>query len=119
MNIEDLQVAILNAIQRRDELVSEFRQKRNEAAKAEVAYKMAYAKALLLNVDGKNAEERKGRAELAIEAELFRHKLTEAETEGVKLAVFAEADKISAYQSLLRTERDEIAAIQYGQRTGA
>ena len=119
MNIEDLQAAILNAIQRRDELVSEFRQKRNEAADAKVKYKLAYAKALLLNVDGKNAEERKGKAEIAVAAELFHHEMTEAETEGVKLAVFAEADKISAYQSLLRTERDEIAAIQYGQRTGA
>ena len=119
MSIENLQTAILNAIQRRDELVSEFRQKNSEAADASAKYKNAHAKAMLLNIEGKNAEERKAKAEIAVETELFRHKLTEAEAEGVKMAVFAEADKISALQSLLRLERDEIAAIQYGQRTGA
>ena len=119
MNIEDLQAAILNAIQRRDELVSEAREKYIAAAKAEHAYRQKFAKAMLQNADGKNAEVRKAQAEIAVDVEMFQYKLQQAEADGLTQAIRAKADEISALQSLLRVERDEIAAIQYGQRTGA
>lgn len=119
MNLEELQSAILAAIARRDELVTEAREKRRQSAEAEHAYKMGYAKALLQNTDGPNAETRKARAELAVDAELFRHKLTEAESDGLKMAVAAKADEISALQTLIRLQMTELDALRYGQHNQA
>lgn len=119
MTIEELQTQILDAIARRECLVGEYREKVTVAAKAEHAYRQKYAKAMLQNVDGKNAEERKARTDQAADTEMFQAKLTEAEADGLKEALRAAADKISALQSLLRLERMEAEAIHYGQRTGA
>ena len=119
MTIEQLQTAILDAISARDSLVTEYRDKNVKAAKAEHAYRQKYAREMLNNIDGKNAEERKARTETATDNEMFQAKLLEAESEGLLQAIRAKADAISALQSLLRLERMEAEAIHYGQRTGA
>lgn len=119
MTIEELQTQILNAITNRDGLIDEYREKVAAAAKAEHAYRQKYAEAMLKNLDGKNAEERKARTDKAADDEMFKAKLMEAEADGLKEALRAAADKISALQSLLRLERMEAEAIHYGQRAGA
>lgn len=119
MTIEQMQTAILDAIGKRDSLVTEYRGKVASAAKAEHTYRQQYAKAMLQNIDGKNAEERKARTEIAVDKEMFQAKLQEAETDGLKEALRAVSDQISALQSLLRLERMEAEAIHYGQRNGA
>lgn len=115
MNLEQLQTGILDAISRRDELVTEAREKFIQAAKAKHAFKMAHATAMLKSVDGKNAETRKAQADLAVDKEMFHYEITEAEAEGIKSALYAKADEISALQSLLRMERSEADALRYGQ----
>ncbi len=118
MTIEELQTGILDTIAGRDAMVTEARKLFIEAAEAEHAYRMAQAKAYL-KAEGKNADERRGQVDQMVDREMFAYKIADAKANGVKEALRATADKINAYQSLLRLERMEAEAIHYGQRNGA
>jgi hypothetical protein len=115
MILEQLQAAALSAIAARDELVTEFQRKRKELGEARPTYKQEYAKAILQHLDGKNAEERKARAELATNDALFRYELIDAECDGLKAAISAKADEVSALQTLIRSHMDEVKTLHYGQ----
>lgn len=117
MTLEELQAGILDTIVKRDELVTEARKQFIETAEAEHAYRLAQAKAYL-KAEGKNADERRGQVDQMVDREMFAYKIADAKANGVKEALRAAADKINAYQSLLRLERTEMDALRYGQHNG-
>lgn len=114
MNLEQLQTAILDTIVQRDALVVEARRQFIESAEAEHAYRLAQAKAYL-KAEGKNADERRGQVDQMVDREMFAYKIADAKANGVKEALKAAADKINAFQSLIRLERSEIDSLRYGQ----
>jgi hypothetical protein len=69
------------------------------AAEADVAFKLAYATALL-GAEGDTVSEREARATLAVEAELRERKHTEAIADAAKEAVRSLRDQLRAVQSV-------------------
>lgn len=100
MTIEEIQIAILEAIARRDELVREAQGLYISASEAEHSYRMAQARAYI-KVEGKNADERRSQVDLIVDREM------------------AEKDKISAFQTLLRLRMTELDALRFGQHNQA
>jgi hypothetical protein len=74
------------------------------AAEADVAFKVAYATALL-KADGDTVGAREARATLAVETELRERKHTEAIADACREAVRSLRDQLSALQSLNRNVR--------------
>jgi len=114
VTIDQIQAAILDAIARRDGLVDEAAKLYLSASEAEHAYRMAQARAYL-KVEGKNADERRSQVDLIVDREMFERNLSEAKAAGIKEALAAEKDKISAFQTLLRLEMADIDAHRFGQ----
>ena len=69
------------------------------AAKADVAFRLAHARALL-RADGDTVAEREAEATLAVEAELRERKTTEAVADACREAVRSLRDQLSAVQSV-------------------
>jgi len=69
------------------------------AGAADVAYKLAYAKALL-RAEGDTVAEREARATLAVADELTTRKTTEAVADAAKESIRALRDQLSAAQSI-------------------
>jgi len=117
VTIDQIQAAILDAIARRDELVKEAGSLYLAASEAEHAYRMAQAKAYL-RVEGKNADERRAQVDQIVDREMRERNLSEAKAAGIKEALAAEKDKISAFQTLLRLQMTELDALRFGQHSG-
>jgi hypothetical protein len=78
-----------------DELPSLLR----EAAEADVAHRLAYAKALL-GAEGSTVAEREALATLAVANKLKARKMTEAVADAAKESIRAMRDQLSAVQSI-------------------
>lgn len=114
MTTEQIQTAMLESIARRDELVKDAQKLFIEASECEHRYRLAQAKAYL-KADGKNADERRGQVDQMVSDEMHAYKIADAKAYGVKEAIAAEKDKLSAYQSLLRLQITELDALRFGQ----
>ena len=84
MTTTQLQEGVLDAVQKRIELAQEAEKLYRADAEAEHAYLMAVARAYL-QVDGKNADERKAQVHLIVDKVLFAHKIAEAQATLAKL----------------------------------
>jgi hypothetical protein len=74
------------------------------AASADVAFKLAYARAVL-EAEGRTVPEREAQATLAVETELRERKHAEAVADACREAVRSLRDQLSALQSLNRNVR--------------
>ena len=117
MNKEQIQNELLDAIHERETLVESYQKHLVEAVNAEHAHALAHA-SNMLKAEGKNADQREAFVITAIAPQRLNYKLAEAMAKGVREALNAKADKISAMQSLLRAEMQEADALRFGQHNG-
>ena len=118
MTKEQIQQELLDAIGERDTLVESYQKHLVDQVNAEHAFKLAYA-TNMLKAEGKNSDQRDAFVTTTIAPQMLTYRLAEAMAKGVKEALTAKSDKISAFQSLLRAEMQEADALRFGQHNQA
>lgn len=118
MTKEQIQNELLSALAERDTLAESYQQHLVGAVNAEHAYTFAHA-TNMLKAEGKNSDQREAFVTVTIAPQRLAYKLAEASAKGVREILNAKADKISAFQSLLRAEMQEADALRFGQHNGA
>lgn len=123
---EQIQSAILDAIEAMGEALAELRAAANGLAVADHAYRQRKAQEYLhasvqRREDGKllTEDHRNAVVDLACNAEMLACRMAEARREAAREAWRMLQTQISAGQSLLSAERAESNALRYGQTTGA
>lgn len=117
MNKEQIQNELLDAIHERETLVESYQKHLVEAVNAEHVYALAHA-TNMVTAEGSSADKREAFVLQVTKDERLKHKLADAIAKGVREALNAKADKISAMQSLLRAEMQEADALRFGQHNG-
>lgn len=120
--IEDLQGAILTAIQQRETASQTLAwlviHEAEASHAADVGYKRAYRNACLEDPK-RTVAFNEAVATLACEELMLEARLAKAKLANVKQEVHRLDSEISAYQSLLALRRAEASAVQFGQYGGA
>lgn len=117
MTKEQIQNELLDALTERDRLADSYQSHLIASVNAEHSFTLAHA-TNMLKAEGKNADQREAFVISAIAPQRLDYKLAEASAKGVREILNAKADKINAFQSLLRAEMQEADLLRFNGRSG-
>ena len=121
-DLEQIQSAIVNAIQARDTLINVLEGLLVHEAQADHAAEKARAKSYLVySTDGNKRTVAHLEALVMEECDIvnLEAKLAKAKLQAAKARLAAHESEISAFQSILSVRKSELSAVRFGQHSGA